>query len=216
MENYKQKLLEQYKSSQGINSSSNQSKIYMADFVPWLLKQQSIGNNYAEFLEYLELPFDNYNCAEVGKNEFDTIVKPYRTTIITSDMEGLATINQTRIINGDFQVQRELPTIIIPSDNHTIRKIIPQTRIRTYMTQNPYNQSNITNWENLHNSKEAAIILGVYGSTYDKDIEEKIKQLQDLKEKLLDDIIESYEEYNDEYYYVISSNIKSSRKCLTR
>ena len=52
------------------------------------------------------------------------------------------------------------------------------------MTQNPYTTIEIRNWEDLHNSGESDIIVGVYGSIYDKDIESKLKQIQELEEKL--------------------------------
>jgi len=216
MDNYKIYLLKQFKDSQGIKSNLSEEKCYMIDFVPWIIQQKSIGNNYTEFLKYLELPFDNYDCAEVGKSEFDSVVKPYRTTIITPYTEGFEIIDSTRIINGTFEVQGTTPTIIRQADNQIISRTIPQTSIRTYMTQNPYNQSDIANWYRLHNSKEAGIILGAYGSIYDKDIEEKIEGLEQIKDNLEDDIQEAYEELNGEYYYVLSSNIKVKRKTKTK
>ena len=79
MRNFRKELLEQYKSSQGIKSTSSERKLYMIDFVPWLLEMEEIGSNYIEYLKYLGLPFDAYTCAEVGKSFLDSVVKNYKT-----------------------------------------------------------------------------------------------------------------------------------------
>ena len=86
------------------------------------------------------------------------------------------------------------------------------------MTQNPYRQQDITNFDKLHNSKKTAVILGAYGSIHDHDIEDKIIQLRTVLDKTNGNMNESYEENNGEYYYVISSNIKTKKlvKTLSR
>ena len=206
MRNYKKSLLEQFKSSQGISSNDTGKKIYMLDFMPWILEQQKIGENYTEFLKFLEFDFEGIRCAEVGKNQFDTVVKPYETTIITPNIEGLETLDGDRVINGLFEVYQDYPSIILST--HKERIILEQSDIRTYMTQNPYAQTDFANWHRLHNSKEAGIILGVYGSLDDKDIETKINWLKRFKDKLTGNIKEGYEEHNGEYYYVVGSEIK--------
>lgn len=219
MKNYRHELLEQYKKSQGIKTGSLEQKIYMLDFVPWLLEMEKIGGNYTEFLKYLELSFDSYGCAEVGKSFLDTVVKNYKTTIITPNIDGFSNIDNTRIINGQFRVVDSKPTVFLPgNDGKVDGGIQTLSSIRTYMTQNPYRQEDIANFDILHNSGESGIILGAYGSVYDHDIEDKIIQLRMVLEKMNGDIKESYEENNGEYYYVISSDIKTKKftKTLSR
>lgn len=58
--------------------------------------------------------------------------------------------------------------------------------------------------ETLHNSEKYNIIAGIYGSIHDQDIEEKIKLLHYLKDKLTDNCC--YERSNitsDSYMLVI-------------
>ena len=219
MRNFRKELLEQYKSSQGIKSTSSKQQIYMIDFVPRLLEMEEIGSNYIEYLKYLGLPFDAYTCAEVGKSFLDSVDKNYKTTIITPNIEGFSNIDNTRIINGQFQIIDSKPVILLPGSNDEYDgKIQTLSSIRTYMTQNPYRQQDIANFDKLHNSKEAAIILGAYGSIHDHDIEDKIIQLRTVLDKTNGNMNESYEENNGEYYYVISSNIKTKKliKTLSR
>ena len=219
MESFRKELLEQYKNSQGIKSTSTNQKIYMIDFIPWLLELEKIGGNYTEFLKYLDLPFDDYYCAEIGKSFLDSVVKNYKTTIITPNIDGFSNIDNTRIINGQFEIINSKPTILLPDGNSKYDgRIQTLSSIRTYMTQNPYRQHDIANFAKLHNSNEASIILGVYGSVHDHDIEDKIIQLRTILDKANINMNESYEENNGEYYYVISSNIKTKRlnKTLSR
>lgn len=82
------------------------------------------------------------------------------------------------------------------------------------MTQNPYNQGNIKNWELLHNNGEN-ITVGVFGSIYDKDADAKIKQLKDLRDKCKY-IKEEYAAYNGSYYYAIASARKVRIKTRVR
>ena len=98
MRNFRKELLEQYKSSQGIKSTSSERKLYMIDFVPWLLEMEEIGSNYTEYLKYLGLPFDAYTCAEVGKSFLDSVVKNYKTTIITPNIEEFSNIDKIKNI----------------------------------------------------------------------------------------------------------------------
>lgn len=78
----------------------------------------------------------------------------------------------------------------------------------TFMTQNPYTTIEIRNWEDLHNSGESDIIVGVYGSIYDKDIESKLKQIQELEEKLNGSYIREDAVIGDTYSYAIASKRK--------
>lgn len=212
MESFRKELLEQYKKTQGIKIANSEQKIYMIDFVPWLLEMEKIGGNYIEFLKYLGLPFETYGCAEVGKSFLDTVVKNCKTTIITPNIEGFRDIDNTRIINGQFRVIDSKPVVLLPGDGEKFDGGIQTLKtMRTFMTQNPYRQQDIANFDIIHNSGVAGIILGAYGSVHDHDVEDKIVQLRMVLDKINGDIRESYEENNGEYYYVISSNMKTKK-----
>lgn len=219
MSNYKKSLLEQFKSSQGIKSKNAETKIYMQDFAEWILERKNIGEDYTYFLSHLELPFETSNCAEIGKSAFDSVVMPYDTTIITPHIEGLENLDASRVMGATFEVIEGTPVIYIPTKEDAVEMIeVPESEIKRYMTQNPYSMENIAAWHELHNSHEFDITIGLYGSIYDKDIEEKINSLKSLKGKLERDFIESYEEDNGKYYYVLASErkVKKLAKVLTR
>lgn len=90
--------------------------------------------------------------------------------------------------------------------------------IRRFLTHNPYDQVCIRNWEQLHNAGEN-ITVGVFGSIYDKDIEQKIRQLKALRDKMTDGYFkEDYVTSEDSYCYAVSSarKVKVLEKELTR
>lgn len=93
---------------------------------------------------------------------------------------------------------------------YNIRSLNPN--INSFITQNPFSISNIKNWDQLHNNGDM-ITVGVYGSTFDKDINSKIDQLKHLKEKLMDSTYyEYYVTEDDMYCYTISSKPKTLKK----
>ena len=153
--------------------------------------------------------FADCNTAEVGKGRYDTIVKPFNTTIITPYSEGLIVPNKSRIITSKFIVLNGMPVLYKANGmNITETKPILSDSTLTFMTQNPYMEANIKNWEQLHNSGESDIIVGVYGSIYDKDIESKLKQIQELEEKLNGSYIGDGAVIGDTYSYAIASKRK--------
>ena len=168
--------------------------------------RQDVSKHYLALLEYMELSkFADCDTAEVGKGRYDTIVKPFNTTIITPHISGLETLGNERIINAELVVMGETPVLFGTNKNG---KPISSSSNLTFMTQNPYTPIEIRNWEDLHNSGENDIIVGVYGSIYDKDIESKLKQIQELEEKLNGSYIREGAVVCDTYSYAIASKRK--------
>lgn len=67
----------------------------------------------------------------------------------------------------------------------------------------------------MHNKGEN-ITVGVFGRTYDSDIEQKIKQILLLKNKLTDDSYkEEHAKIDDMYFYAISSTRTVKVKTLS-
>ena len=203
------KILTQFKEateSTGINGVTS------LDFKNWLESRQKIGENYLKFLTSLNLNIDNPFCAEVGKTWYDSLVLPYRTSIMTPYTEGF-NLKSSKVIPGKFEVVSGLP-FLERKDGKQL--MIPNVLTSTYMTQNPYTSECIFDWEDLHNSGIARIIVGYYGNTFDKDKEEKLKQLKDLKEKLIGQYFIEYDELGDTYYSVVAScNSKTKVKTKT-
>ena len=84
------------------------------------------------------------------------------------------------LVEGALWVERSYPILIRGNKPIDISKC----NIKRFITHNPYSKGNIRNWETLHNSKKNNITVGIYGSIHDQDIEEKIKLLHYLKDKL--------------------------------
>lgn len=218
MEQYLNNLIEQFKSSTGLKNIDIKSEQFIDEFTQWLKNRQLMGKEYAYFLDYMGFRFADSDCAEVGKGEYDSVVKPFDTVLITSATP-IKKVNPNRIITGNMRVYESVPVLVRHNKGGNQLDLIPSDIIHTYMTQNPYGQSLISGWENLHNSGNNNIILGIFGSIHDKDIESRIKQLELLRDKLTcGDYKEDYSTSGDSYYYAIGSDreIKKLYKVKTR
>lgn len=217
MSEYLNKLIEQFKSAKGIKSVDVNSKEFINEFREWILSRKSIGNNYADFIEYMGCypTIFNGEAVEIGKGQHDTIALDNTIGIITPYSEGLDVIIP-EIVVADFKVQNGLPTMIKNSKNAVQSEIVDTTRVRRFLTHNPYDESCISNWEQLHNNKEN-ITVGVFGSIYDKDKNTKIRQIEELKDKMYNySFKEEYDTLGETYYYAVSSTRKVLVKCKYR
>ena len=206
-------LVEQYKSSMGIYDIDIKSEKFILDFFNWVNNQKKLIEKYVDFLNYMEFDYKEGTCAEVGKGKFDSVVIPFDTRIITKE-SSIIGVDPSRIIMGDMIVLDSKPTLV-ESNKYTLRPTRLSTSICTYMTQNPISKASLLGWDDLHNSNNNDIILGVYGNTNDKDKEAKINMLKEFKEKLLDEYKDEYCRYDDSYFYVIGSNRKRFNKIKT-
>ena len=214
MEKYISLLIEQFKQATGIKNVDINSQSFMLEFSEWIKPRHSISNNYLDLLEYMELSQISYpDTVEVGKGQYDSIVKPFNTTIITPHIAGLETLGNERVINSEFVVIGNTPVLF---GNNRNGKPIATSSALTFMTQNPYTPTQIANWEQLHNGRENDIIVGIYGSVYDKDTESKIKQIEDLRDRLDDSYKEEYAVVGDTYCYAIASERMVKRLVKTR
>ena len=124
-------------------------------------------------------------------------------------------INRTDALTltADFKVITGRPTIIRCNKGENQLETINTEYIRRFLTHNPYDQSCIRNWEQLHNGGYN-ITVGVFGSIYDSDKNEKISQMEELRERLDDGCFkEDYSTCGENYYYALSSNrlVKTKR-----
>ncbi len=218
MEQYLNNLIEQFRLATGSKTTDVKSEQFISEFSAWIKSRQKMGNEYTYFLDYMGFRFADADCAEVGKGEYDSVVKPFETTIITPATP-IKKVNPDRIIKGNMRVYESVPVLVRHNKGGNQLDQIPNDIIRTYMTQNPFSQSSISGWENLHNSGDNNIILGIFGSIHDKDIETRIKQLESLRDKLTcGDYKEDYSTSDDSYFYAIGSDrmVKKLYKVKTR
>lgn len=74
------------------------------------------------------------------------------------------------MITGDFSVYDGILIIMTHLEDDRQIKIIDSEDIRRFITQNPYKQENIRNWEQLHN-QGSNISVAIFGSIHDKNID---------------------------------------------
>ena len=199
-------LFEQFKQAQGYNVIEDDNEI-VSEFIDWISIQNEQGQKYSCFLKELGLVFDKEECAEVGKGKYDSIAKNYDTTIITTDED----IKPKGIfINTGFKVYNGTPTII---SQVTSKKVvfgsINTNIINTFMTQNPYKDSLLDNWNELPNN-DTNIIVGIYGSKKDKNLKDKIAFLKKFKNCLNKNFIYEKTFFDDTYCEVVATkqNVK--------
>lgn len=218
MEKYLNKLIEQFKNATGTKNVDVNSQEFIKEFSEWVKSRKMIGREYGSFIEYMDVhPTIGESSVEVGKGKYDSIVLGTEIPMITPYSEGIERRNG-RIITADFRVYDGTPTIIRHNKGGNQLEIVDTQHIRRFITQNPYEQSCISNWEQLHNRGEN-ITVGIFGSIYDKDIESKIKQIEMLRDGIDDEFYkEEYATEDDKYYYAISSarKVKKLYKTLTR
>ncbi len=202
MEKYFRKLIEEFVNARGVKSSDMKSDDFIADFHQWIKERKKIGLQYVCFLDHLGFDYKELNCAEIGKSGYDSIVVPYNTTIISRVPNTFDFTIRSKVASGNMKVIHNEPTFI---NQHGKLKVIPESVLRAYMTQNPFSMQNIDGWDDLHNSKRSNIIVGVYGSIHDKDYEKKIHQIDLFLKQLDEDYVEEYASLGENYFYAVGS-----------
>lgn len=194
-------LIEQFKHAKGIKKADIYSKSFVSDFAAWLHERKLIGEEFISFLDYLGLSYEDANCAEIGKGDKDTIVKPYDTKIISLSGDSITDVDRDRIIVANFKVYEDNACALINNE----LTIIPNSDISTYLVHNPYSFNSINGLENLHNNNTHDIIVGIYGHCSDKDRAKKMERIELLKSKLERDYIYDSDTFEEAYYCVIGS-----------
>ena len=209
-----EQLLEQYKKVNGINNLSLKdlkSDIFCKEFKEWLLERKRYGNRYIDFLYDMDGRILERTTAEVGKTELDSLVIPFDTTII-SPYEFKKLENRERLINSKFLVYEEKPVLYFDRQEQPTIVVLPERRIDTFMTQNPYTFYSVKYWSDLHNSGNYDILLGVYGSIYDKNIKRNLEILKYVKDRLiLFDYKYDINHDGDIYYGALVSDFKEKK-----
>lgn len=201
---YIEKLIQQFISSRGIKHIDTSSKMFRQEFVIWIDQMQKISQGYLELLEKLNIDFNNRNMAEIGKGKYDSIILNNNSTIMITPYIDEKISNP--VAHYQFIVSDSKPAVIYSDSKNRF------INIENVMTQNPYGENDIFNWNQLHNSKTCNITIGVYGKNSDKDKKSKIKLLENFSKELYSNFnIDGYE-YKNNYYYAITSNEKVLKK----
>ncbi len=198
-------LIEQFKHAKGIKKADIYSKRFITEFADWLHERKLIGEEFVSYLDYLGYFYKNANCAEIGKGDRDTIVKPFNTKLIT--LSDVNDIPKDRLIVGNFKVYENNACVL--KDKEIV--VTPNTVINTYLVHNPYSFNSIKGIENLHNNATHSIIVGIYGNCSDKDRAKKMERIDDLVSKLDGNVTRDYDTFEGAYYYVVGS-VQDERK----
>lgn len=209
-------LRKQFADSLGYTGSFN-SKEFEKEFLCWLKIRLTTLEDYVFLLEELDVDFKGNNVAEIGKSCYDSIVLPFDSKIITPYYKEFINYHDSynlkkRVLPGYFKVTEYGPRATFPTDK-SFSSIVSHYYANTFMTQNPYENINSLNFDLLHNIGIYNIILGVYGNTYDKDYKSKLKDLMEVKNRLIDNnYMENFYNLQDEYFYFISSGPRDDEK----
>lgn len=201
-------MIKSFLSAKGLKSSNidPNSECFISEFAGWVKERKTIGLDYLSFIfSSLKLSNNQELIAEIGKGESDTLITGDSRIIITPFTKNIKREKPELLVEGSLWVERCRPIIIRGNKPIDISKC----NIKRFITHNPYSKGNIRNWETLHNSEKYNITVGIYGSVYDHDIEDKIKVLNQLRDKLNDNCFyEKNVERGDIYMHVVSSNHK--------
>lgn len=211
-EEYLFNLIGQFKTATGCQNIDINSREFISDFNAWRSRNRINGEHLLNLLDNLGIIYDTPLCAEIGKGKYDSLVIPYETTIITPYIEGLdKRPYDGKVIESYFQVLTGAPLLTsTKNDISADVELIKPEKITTFMT---YNNPNIKGWHELHHNPHNAVIVGVYGKNYDKDKEQKLKSLRELRALLFDTYIEDSIDFGDNYCYVLATDkIEKERK----
>lgn len=217
MEKYLKNLVEQFKQATGTKNVDTNSQAFISEFSEWVKSRKLIGQDYTSFIEYMDVhpSVISEESVEIGKGKHDTIALDTGIHMITPYSEGIQRTD-AEIITADFAVYKGTPVMIKHNKGENQYEIIDTQYVRRFLTHNPYEQSCIRDWEQLHNKGEN-ITVGIFGSVYDKDIESKIEQIKSLRDRMTNgDFKEDYITSGDSYCYAVSSARKVLVKTLTR
>lgn len=210
MNKYLKNIIKQYKFASGEKNIDLNSELFIDELVSFIRQRKIAKEEYKEFLYYLNdyLALEKFS-AEVGKGRYDTVFDDEKILLITPYSEGIIT-SKKRLKIANLYVNGNTPIII--NQRGQIERIYNKN-INRFITENPYNSTEIKNWDQLHNGG-SKITLGVYGSLSDKDMDTKIKEIKKIKEKLKGTFREEYDILNGNYFYAISSSIEDEIKCI--
>ncbi len=203
-------LISQYCDAYGYDYDVFNNKNFK-DYNNWLEERKKIGYKYLNYLYNIRKDVIQRTTAEVNKKNEDSITKPF-DTILISPYEYEDINDYTRIIPASMFVNDDDIKLYLPVKEQPTLFTLPRN-LKLVMTQNPYTADSILNWDELHNSNNYDIAVGMYGSIYDKDIKNKLDLLNSLKEKIiLGDYKYSIDTDNDNYYGVLVSDRPKSLK----
>lgn len=204
---YMKNLVMQYVNSTGTKNIDINSENFIQEFKSWLSLIIKLSDGYIELLKFLNVDYNSLTMAEVGKGKYDSIVLNNGSTIMITPYIKEKINNP--LVSHQFVSLKGRPFIICKDKPKIIK-------IGNIMTQNPYSEASIHDFNLLHDMNECDITVGVYGENTDKDKEQKLKMLKNFSEKLVRESRMDGYEFNGNYFYAVTSSPKITGKVLKR
>ena len=205
-DDYLGKLMMQFIEANGIKNVDIHSREFLSEFLDWIRERKTTSDTYIRLIEDIGL-LDKVNdrfAVEVGKGKYDTTTRFLDTTLLTPYSLGM---DKNRTIVGNLRIYDGVSNLFTLSKEGLIKIKNISSSFTTYMTQNPYGASNIQGWDELANSGEANIIVGVYGSVRDRDFKTKTKMIESFRDSVENGKIESTT-FRDDYCCLVYTKPK--------
>lgn len=178
MEKYEEILYNEFLSTPKVEITKK-NKDYL--FSNWLYEKKEILLYYEEFLESMNM-FPRRGIVEFNKSEIDSILPyiPYDSIgIAVSDYYKSKEFNRRKIVGIKGEVIVKNDDIILKYNNK--ERVLDF--INFYITHFPTNQDTIDLLIDIA-IKGKNIFIGTYGNLKDKDMDDKLRRLYDLKEEI--------------------------------
>lgn len=197
---YMNKLLKQYHDSIGMIHEKHLGE-FDQSFIEWIISNNELVKEYGEFLIDILGQTDPSIVIETNKGQFDSL-HSFGFQIASPFAESLGKTNKHILTFGEE---------VLISSPEGVEQIIN----KYLLAHNPYSPKEVLTWPTIpfHGND---IIVGVYGKTYDKDMDSKIDLLDDLQDRLVTPCERHYSTDNDSYFYTFVSKPKIKRHIKTR
>lgn len=208
-------LIRQFMAAKGYRNIDFSSQMFLDEFTSWVSERKEDGEVYLSFVNNFScLPaIKPYNTVEVGKGKFDSIAMHNGILLFTPYTEGL----DRRQIYMPFDFRVADGRVYAFDKGTGNLKDLKENELGRFMTQNPYTPNLLNGWEDLNNSGQGNITVGIYGNVHDRDFDDKYRMIKEFKERIDDEtVICDKATVCDSYYFAISTNRKKLERKLTR
>lgn len=175
---YLLKLLQQFHEADGIISERTADE----EFLQWLKQYQGVLLELKKYYYFLGLDIDDFDSIEIGKGKLDSIV-----------------LDKDKCASEFIKPMSE----IIIFDNSIIKASSECVRcvndIDLFFIYNPYDCDQIKKICDIY-KLDQFIAISMCGKNFDKDKINKLAIMKKIRDSLGDNILESYEENQDNYF----------------
>jgi len=196
-------LYKQYCSAKGIECKIENFHKLSYEFTEWIAQNKLLSKEYLDYLIYLDV-LSSKRVIEVDKGRYDSIAEG-KFEVVSRHASSLGLEDKELLLIGGVAVIETSKEIIVPDTD-------------ILLTHNPYFSESLTNWWRIHNDGQFDISIGMYGSIYDEDFNEKIKLIEQLSSRMSDDHRIDYDTDKDRYFCTLNSarNKKVKELILSR